>query len=209
MDKNKNQQFGDRINFERDELREDLMGLPINEFKKVGDFGCGWGFVTWSLMQEIPASECVGIDKFDPNDPPTFSEGFSRENIQNWYKQIDAKNYPDFWQGDIVSGENLPLDLDLIYCKRVMHNIFSNKGEDELARAIKHIAQALMPNGWFCLIEIRESYFKTILEETLIQAKFEFSSPRCCYRPYQTLLKKFANYPYWIYQCKKAKLYEI
>lgn len=205
MNENINQQFLDRIKSEREELREDLIGLPVSEFKKIGDFGCGWGYITWSLSQEIPASDCIGIDKFDPENPPTFDMGFSLENVQNWYAQINADNFPHFLQGDIVSGENLPSYFDLIYCKRVMYNIFSNGSEKELSQAINHIAQALKFNGWFCLIEINESHFKTALEKNLIQANFEFTPARCLYRSYRTLLEVYEKYPYLVYQCKKVK----
>ena len=206
MDENKYQQFLDYIKSEREELREDLIGMPIIASKKVGDFGCGWGYITWCLMHEIPTSECIGIDKFDPDDPPTFSDGFSRENVQNWYKEIDAEKYPDFQQHDIVKDENIPSDFDLIYCKRVFYNIFiNNNGDAKVKQAINHIARALKSSGWFCLVEIQESQFKSILEESLIQTNFEFSPPRCLFRPYKTLLKTYNEYPYLIYQCKQVK----
>lgn len=205
MNKNTNQQFRDRIKFERAELRDDLDGLPTSEFKKVGDFGCGWGYITWSLALEIPDSDCVGVDRFDPENPPTLDIGFSLENIQNWYGQINTENPPYFLKGDIVIGENLPLGFDLIYCKRVMYNIFGDSKEEGLSQAINHISQALKPNGWFCLIEINEPYFKTVLEEILIRANFEFTSARCLYRPYRTLEKVYEKYPYLVYQCKRVK----
>lgn len=208
MNKIVNQQFHDRIKFEQEELREDLTGLPIWEFKKVGDFGCGWGYITWSLAQKIPASICLGIDKFDPENPPTFDSRFSLENIQNWYAQIDAEKFPRFIQGDIVADENLHQDFDLIYCKRVMYNIFGDGKVKELSQAINHISQALKPNGWFCLIEINEPYFRTVLEEILTQANFEFSPARCLYRPYRTLEKLNEKYSYLAYQCKKVKQHE-
>lgn len=205
MDEITYQQFIDYIKPKIEELREDLIDLPINAFEKVGDFGCGWGFTTWCLMREIPNSECIGIDKFDPENPPTWSKDFSLEYVQNWYKEIDQDEHSDFRQGDIVKGENIPSDFDLIYCKRVLYNIYLSNGEPELAQAINHIARALKPNGWFCLIEIQESYFKAILEESLTKENFEFGTPRYLYRPYETLLDNYDKYPYLVYQCKKIK----
>jgi len=209
MNENENQQFIKHIRSESEELREDLMGLPINDFNLVGDFGCGWGYVTYSLAQEIPASKCIGIDKFDPADPPTLNTGFSLENIRSWFMGINAENPPEFRQGNIVSGENLPFGFDLIYCKRVMYNIFLTGDETELSQAINHIVQALRPSGWFSLVEIYESRFKTVLEEILIQANFAFLHPRYVRRPYKTLLKDYDTYPYLIYQCQKGEFHEI
>lgn len=206
MDENKYQQFLNYIKPEREEVREDLIGMPITAPQKVGDFGCGWGFTTWCLMQEIPATECIGIDKFDPDNPPTFAKGFSLDSVQNWYKEIDAEKYPNFQQHDIVYSENIPTDFDLIYCKHVLYNIFiQSNGEAELTQAINHVAQALKSSGWFCLVEIRESNFRTILENSLRQANFKFAPPRCIYRPYKTLLKDHDKFPYLIYQCKQIR----
>jgi len=208
MAKDSIQRFLDRIKSDREELREDLMGLPLNKSEcKVGDFGCGWGYITWCLMHEIPNSECIGIDKFDPDNPPTLSyEQFSIDNVRSLFEEIDADQSPDFQKGDIVKGENLSSGFDLIYCKRVLYNIFiSNNGDAELKQAINHIANALKSNGRFCLVEIQEAQFKSILEKSLIQANFEFDPPRCVGRLYKTLEKIYDQYPYLIYQCKKAK----
>ena len=206
MNENKNPQFFERIKSEIEELREDLMGLPINDFKTVGDFGCGWGYITYSLAQEFPASKCIGIDKFDPDDPPTLNMGFSVENIRDWYMEINVTNRPDFRQGNVVSGENIPFGFDLIYCKRVMYNVFLKGGEKELSQAINHITQALKPSGWFCLVEIYEFQFNAILGEILIQANFAFTPARCFYRPYNTLLKNYDTYPYLAYHCQKKEV---
>lgn len=205
MEENTYKQFLDSIKFEQEELREDLEGLPIHEFKRIGDFGCGWGFITWSLAHEIPDSNCVGVDRFDPERPPhLFEMGFSIENIQNWYKQKEIEKPISFIKGDIIIGENLPDDFDLIYCKRVLFNIFGDDKKSELSQTINHISQALKPNGWFCLIEINESYFKTVLEEILVQENFDFMHPRVLYRQYKTPEKTFEKYPYLMYQCKKV-----
>lgn len=208
MDKSKYQQFVDYVKPEIEELQEDLRGLPLTVMSyKVGDFGCGWGYITWCLMHEIPNSECIGIDKFDPENPPTLSKWrFSLDNVQSLFRRFGVEPSPDFRQGDIVKGENLPSDFDIVYCKRVLFNIFvSNDGCAKLNQAIHHIADALKYNGWFCLIEIQEAQFKSVLEENLVQAKLEFTAHRSVNRPYKTLEKDCEKYPYMIYQCKKAK----
>ena len=210
MDKSRYQQFLHRVKREREELQEDLINLPLNASTskyKVGDFGCGWGYITWCLMHEIPNSECVGIDKFDPADPPILAnEEFSFDRVRSLFIEIGADQSPDFRKGDIVKGENLSSGFDLIYCKRVLFNIFKgNNGDAELKQAINHIANALKSDGWFCLVEIQEAQFKDILEKSLAQANFELDPPRCVCRLYKTPLKDYEQYPYLIYQCKKGK----
>lgn len=206
MNENKDSQFLERIRSEIEELQQDLQGLPINDFKTVGDFGCGWGFITYALAQILPASNCIGIDKFDPDDPPTLNTGFSVENVRDWYMKTNIEHHLDFRQANIVSGEHIPFDLDLVYCKRVLYNVFLKGNEKELSQAINHIANSLRPSGWFCLVEIYEPQFQAILEEILNQANFAFTPAQCLSRPYNTLLKNYDLYPYLIYRCQKKEV---
>ena len=79
----------DRLFIEWMELQEDISGLSFNlRDSKIGDFGCGRGFITWCLRLLFPNSECIGVDKFDPRDPPDwrlFGEygSFSLDNVRN------------------------------------------------------------------------------------------------------------------------------
>jgi len=203
MNKNKHEQFLEFIKDKREELLEDLLDLPLRKIKEVGDFGCGRGFFTWCLKHEIPNSACVGIDTFDPKTPPDFYE-FSIDIVRNFFKEY-ADESIDFVKGNLVTGENLPSEFDLIYCKRVLFNIYNHYWFDELKKSIDNIANALKSCGWLCLIEIQETKFKEILEKNLKQANFEFNTPRCVYRKYETLEKPYEKYPYLIYQCKKGK----
>ncbi len=215
MSDNKNQQFLDNVESARKELREDLANLPIGNAKyKVGDFGCGWGYNTWGLMFEIPNSESVGIDKFDPDNPPCIedifrSEKFSLEIVSKQFEEFglsQGMHSPSVVKGDIVTGENLPENLDLIYCKRVMYNICTgDNGDAAILQAIKNISNAVVVGGWFCFVEIQVSWFKPTIEEILTQENFEFNTPRLVHRPYKTLEKYYPEYPYLIYQCKKVK----
>lgn len=215
MSDNKNQQFLDNVESARKELREDLANLPIGNRKYlVGDFGCGRGYNTWGLMFEIPNSECVGVDKFDPNEPPSIEdvlrgEPFSFESVSNQFNEFGLSQVihsPSVTKGDIVTGENLPINLDLIYCKRVLYNISTgDNGDTAILQAIKNIANALLFEGWFCFVEPDGNNIKSILEEILTKANFKFDAPRHVQRPYQALTKYDPEYPYLIYQCRKIK----
>jgi hypothetical protein len=232
MSLDKLQQFSERIKAEREELRFDLLGMAINSAEcNVGDFGCGWGFITWCLLLEIPNSVCIGIDKFDPSNPPEpedifRDEQFSIESVQNRFEkvsdeirsgalglQVQEPKYPTFQRGDILTGENLLPKFnhyfDLIYCKRVLYNIFvgdnSNPDrEDGVNLAITHVANALKPGGWFCFVEVEELHNSLDLEGSLICSGFKFNLPRRVCRPYKTILQVYDKCSYLIYHCKKA-----
>ena len=135
MEKNILQQIFDLLAHERDELREDLSDLSVNEKKiKVGDIGCGWGSITLCLMLELSQAECLGIDKFDPNDPPNLDLRFSFEidnvravsnaiienlksesihaqdsELLDAFQESVIRNgrFPKFHRGNIVTGEHL------------------------------------------------------------------------------------------------------
>src|SRR5271157_2225420 len=101
------QQFYKRIELERAELQVDLKNLSFNKTEsKVGDFGCGAGYISWCLLLEIPKSECVGIDKFSPLDIPP-----------EW----DIENYFQTWDIDSVQNHN----------KNVLDHIKSETSENQ------------------------------------------------------------------------------
>jgi len=196
-------------------------------------------------MLEIPNSECIGIDKFDPENPPPFedifrNEQFSIDSVQSRFKEvideinsgivelqgndllsdicrviIDEEQHPVIRKGDLVTGENFSSDLnlyfDLIYCKCVLYNIFigDNKNpdrDDGVNLAINHIANALKPDGWFCLVDVEVLRNSSDLEDSLKRAGFKFDPPRRVIRPYKTIQVDYDQYYYLIYHCKKTRL---
>ncbi len=145
------QEFFERLKLEREDLQEDLKGLELNLAEcKLGDFGCGWGYTTLSLMLESRASKCIGVDKFIEDtlfDVPSIDDVqdlFNKvkdkilsetdvspeDNLrgdvrQQLFNLLDKRSFPIFQVGDIVTGANLPSDFDFVYCKKVLQNVYN------------------------------------------------------------------------------------
>jgi hypothetical protein len=160
----------------REDVREelDLLDLSVNA-PKICDFGCGNGLTTYSLALEVERSECIGIDKFDGKSSLIFNTMMQyTQSIKSHCegqtlpgetfpgdlcRLIHERRVPQFRKGDIVLGRNLPRNVDLAYCKRILVNIFHGKhgnipsGEEDLLMAINHIGGSLRPEGLVCVIE--------------------------------------------------------
>jgi len=192
----------ERLEFERDDLRQDLKGLDLDLSKcRIGDFACGWGYTTLSLTLELQCSECIGIDRFEKNlilDVPSiqdvqeqfsevknlvFQNSSSLQNnraIDDIHHLLRNERFPRFQIGDIVAGDNLPSELDFVYCKKLLQNVFedgysnSRQGDDGVRSVVKHIANAVKRGGLICLVEPAGTNFMPFLE----QAGLELI--RCC-----------------------------
>jgi len=191
----------ERFELEREDLQQDLKGLDLSLAEcRIGDFACGWGNTSLGLMLELKCHECIGVDRFEKN---TLLDVPSLEDVQEQFKEIrdmaftspsllqdnkivtEIRNLykneriPNFQIGDIVTGENLPSDLDFVYCKKLLQNILeggysnSRHGDDGVRLAVKHIANAVKQGGQVCLIEPAGTNFMTYLEQA------EFQLIRC------------------------------
>lgn len=173
------------LNLVREDIREefDLLGVP-NTVSRICDFGCGTGITTFGLALELEESECIGIDLFDNETSPEILNQYI-EIVKNkcrdtkfpaglfspdLYKLISEKRSPQFNRGNIVLNQNLPQNIDLAYCKKVLINITDKKyeqtpsGEKGLLTGLKHIIRSIQTDGLMCMIEY-DSEFK--LERTL------------------------------------------
>jgi len=192
----------ENFELEREDLHQDLMGIDLNLTKcRVGDFACGWGNTSLSLMLELQCRECIGVDQFEKNinlDVPSIQdveEQFEKikniaikntnsfENsrgINDIHYLLESERFPTFQIGNIVTGNNLPSELDFIYCKKLLQNIleggYSNpkQGDEGVKLAIKNIANAVKQQGHICLVEPAGTNFMAYLE----QAGLELI--RCC-----------------------------
>jgi hypothetical protein len=173
------QKFFDKLKLEREDVREDLEGIdPKGSEWRRGDFGCGWGLPTLCLILELHPSECIGIDPFVKEeilDVPSIDEVQCQfAELRNYCSSdllqdnclekdvrdlIDVGNLPRFLVSDVTNGSNLPSNLDLAYCKKLLYNIFKGdypndlKGEDGVITAIKNISSTIRLGGWICVIE--------------------------------------------------------
>jgi len=191
----------ERFELEREDLRQDLVGLDLDSsYRRIGDFACGWGYTTLGLILESQCYECIGVDRFEKDpilDVPSINDVQKQFNdvknlvlqreISSQYKGIFADihhilirgRFPKFQLGDIVAGNNLPSDLDFVYCKKLLQNVieggYSNyQGNDKVRSAVEHIANAVKPGGLICLVEPAGINFMTFLEQTGLELI------RCC-----------------------------
>jgi len=88
------QELLEKIKLIQSELQEDLSGLPLNKYGlKVGDFGCGAGYTTWSFLLSLSKSECIGVDKFLPFDiPPEWETLLSKWDIESDFQRWNIES---------------------------------------------------------------------------------------------------------------------
>jgi hypothetical protein len=174
----------ERLALELEDIQQDLEGLPsIKPDCRIGDFACGSGYSTLGLMLEYHAIDCFGIDMSKSWQLPSMMQlrdDFNTVNdsdaptndISKKVKQLlDGGCWPTFRQADILDIHNLPSDLDLIYCKRLLHSIYmeeydnSPNGEEGVKVAINNMVSCLSPNGLLCLVEKPGINFTAYLEQ--------------------------------------------
>lgn len=183
----------ERFKLEREDIQEDLkgLGLDVSEFR-IGDFGCGWGYTTLSLMLELHTSECIGVDQFVKHpilDVPSIDDvnlqfdKLKEEILSNTpiaqddslkrdvHSRFKAGHFPKFQVGDVVMEINLPSNLDFIYCKKLLQNIYegaynnSYRGEEGVRFAINHMTNAVKQGSLICIVEPAGTNFMPFLEQ--------------------------------------------
>ncbi len=182
-------EFLERIKLELEDLQEELKGLPpLKSGCRVGDFGCGKGYVTLCLMLMLQANESIGIDRFTGD-----AWTSSYQNVQNFWDDVkrsllndspqedslqwdlrqlfSQSRFPTFQQGDVLQGHNLPSDLEFAYCKKLLGNIYSGEyenipnGEKGLNQMLANIAAALKQGGIFCAVEKATVNYTPFIEQ--------------------------------------------
>ena len=217
------QQFLEQIAFERKELQKDLMGLPLHAFNRVGDFGCGWGFITWCLMLEITKAECVGLDKFDPKNPPYLSDilnhaHFSRHSVETQlrkiskdirsrnsehkeddllseirHKIIDKERFPIFHKADLVSAKGLSPYLNSYFHLIYCKRFLFNISIDSKENLVKAITHIANALKPQGWFCFVELGIPNYLESSLREVGFELDTPREVVRRYERWDEKLAT----------------
>ena len=164
----------------REDIREefDLLGVPSN-LSRICDYGCGNGLTTFGLALESQGAECVGVDLFDEPTKPTPEKlsqyvGAVEDECNhtapnnafpgNVCGLIKERRLPQFIRGNIVLNHNLPQNIDLAYCKKVLTNLLGKEsegtpsGEVGLRLGLKNITQNLTAGGFLCVVEYDKDF---------------------------------------------------
>jgi hypothetical protein len=190
------------LNLVREDIREefDLMSIQQRGMR-ICDFGCGNGLTTFGLAIEAEESECIGIDLFE-DDEGGFSLIKLMQDIDMMNKScsepgqrlnrelgalcqlVASDRIPTFRVGNIVNGTNLPENLDLAYCKKILVNIHGKSyagteyGDRGLIKGLMNIRESLGRDGMLFVVEydkeskirkyLEDCQFKILVEETLL-----------------------------------------
>lgn len=179
------------IEEQKKRIQKDLQAveLPLLN-RKICDFGCGLGYTTYCLASILNATESIGID----SDPATIHKAGLWFKAVKLYKQLSTKEettdevltqeanqmlrivrFPEFLVRDVVSGEYLPSNIGLAYCRKLLVNILTGSygnrisGIDGCRLAIQHIVKTIMPGGWFVAVEeISGGDFTPLIDESML-----------------------------------------
>ena len=185
----------------REDIREEFEQLELHpRALRVCDFGCGSGISTFGLALEIPGAACTGLDLFGGEVTPDTLERYVtavRRHCQGQRRPwrpfpadlckllLEARS-PRFIRGDIVGNRNLPADVDLAYCKKLLVNLRGEEpreglsGEERLRIGLEQITQCIRPGGLLCAVEYDRDFGLAehldrgqlrILRRTLIQRR--------------------------------------
>jgi tRNA1(Val) A37 N6-methylase TrmN6 len=118
----------------------------------MADYGCGTGLRTIALMEQLSASHATGVD----TDPNAIAQALSFvSQLQATHVPV-LKGLPQFIVGDVVTGENLPSDVQIAFSRRLLTNLLGSShhgAPSRLASALRNIAQSLAPGGYAMFIE--------------------------------------------------------
>jgi hypothetical protein len=163
----------------REDIREEFGQLDISpKGLRVCDFACGSGIFTFSLALEIAEAECIGVDLFSEELSPKKLRQYigvvrgqcqSPKTTRNLFpvdlcRLVLEEREPQFIKGDIIGNQNLPGNIDLAYCKKILFNLMGEdskdrlSGEERLLVGLKNITNSIRPSGLICVIEYDKDF---------------------------------------------------
>ncbi len=182
------QVFLAEIKEQKKRIQEDLKAITLSSSDiRVCDFGCGCGYSTYCLASILNASQLIGID----SDPVVIHKANNWFKAVKLHKQLSVKEeipddiltqeanqilgivkHPEFLVGNVVLGKDLPSDIDLAYCRRLLVNIGVGNYENNVSSingcklAIRNIVKTIKPGGLFVVVEeVQRVDFSQLLEE--------------------------------------------
>jgi glycosyltransferase involved in cell wall biosynthesis/GT2 family glycosyltransferase len=108
---------------------------PLSPETRILEFGCGWGRILRTFLDEVQPEYLTGID------------------VQEWLLEVARKttrrpDYDMYWKTAPLPQGNLPADsFDLIYA----YSVFSHLSEKAANAWITEFARILSPNGIVCV----------------------------------------------------------
>lgn len=177
--------FFTHLNLVREDLQEEFRILGIKKRKiRICDYGCGTGLTTFGLAIEVQSSECFGLDMFthkfgvNPNVILGYIGKLQREEHSEIFDLVESNRLPKFFEGNIVKNLNLPNNIDLAYCKKVLMNIYgkvyrgTKSGEIGLLQGIRNITETINSKRLLVAVEYDNSY---MLEKYFKEAGLEIT----------------------------------
>jgi hypothetical protein len=148
--------FLDRVSRERVELQEDLANLSFDKPElKVGDFGCGAGFISWCLLLEIPHSEVVGIDKYTNIEIPSEWKSCNRWSVEDFFQSWSIETVRSNNSNIVDYVNSMPIEIQNNNLIRELHNtIAKSKRQPIVQKGDIVTGEEVFPNyeGFFDLI---------------------------------------------------------
>lgn len=156
---------------EKEDVHNDLTQIELSSSEpKVLDIGCDVGIETIALASILNSSVVIGIDK----QPEVIAIAQSwLEEAEKYFRLSEdngdtsnkvftlfgLRRYPEFMVGDLISGLNLPFQVDLVYSRKVLVPIYENEydnpksGDQGVTIAIENLAKTLRSDGLAIVIE--------------------------------------------------------
>ncbi|TET12796.1 MAG: methyltransferase domain-containing protein [Dehalococcoidia bacterium] len=175
-----------QLALEIEDVAQDLASSGLaTPILRVADCGCGNGFSTLSLLTVLSAKQVLGIDQnsdairlakatlecLRSSARSIAPETHKCKAVAGFFAALSRDPVISFHVGDILTGEDLPNDQDLVYCRKVLAPIhegeFNNPidGPNAVQVALEILSRTIKPTGHLLLVEKKARDFRPFLEK--------------------------------------------